>query len=118
MPTESSRSWLHTLNAIWEWLWGWAISIRPISCRICGDFLDNAFMLKDSVWRQAELKSHDNAHASCVAKRIGRPLRLEDFPVLPINDVINSMREPVVDYSESFLYPKSIDSPVGGEEDE
>lgn len=56
-------------------------------CEHCGGkpWLKGDYMLKNSVWYQAELGPNDLCCLSCVPARLGRPLTLSDFAPVPAN---------------------------------
>src|SRR5215475_13027752 len=65
-----------------------------LTCHICGQMDISLYMVKDEVWAEAGLGEKDFAHPTCLAKRLGRPLRLEDFTSAPCNDIVWAIFDP------------------------
>jgi len=63
-------------------------------CHVCGEMDLSLYMVKDEVWAEAGLATEDLAHPTCLAKRLGRPLRLEDFTDAPCNDIVWAIFDP------------------------
>lgn len=55
------------------------------SCAHCGKPVGQGFMLYDDVWALAKLDPTEVAHLWCVEERLGRPLELNDFEDVPLN---------------------------------
>jgi hypothetical protein len=56
---------------------------QTFKCVLCRKRHDN-YLLKPSVWRQAGLEITDTVCQSCVARRLDRKLRPQDFAMLPV----------------------------------
>jgi hypothetical protein len=55
-------------------------------CAHCGQKNLDDYMVTDDVWAEAGLRTwFGRFHFSCLEEKLGRPLRIEDFPPFPIN---------------------------------
>lgn len=57
-------------------------------CPICGKLPKNLYMVTDTVWNAASFSKRQCACIGCVEIALRRPLRMRDFPNLPINSNI------------------------------
>ena len=57
---------------------------EDFNCRDC-HLAFYGFMVHDSVWESAGYSPYDLACRPCLEKRLGRPLTMEDFTLVPLN---------------------------------
>jgi hypothetical protein len=66
-----------------------AITLPPNRyCPVCRKVTFDDYMLYDEVWAAAGFGKKDNAHLRCAEKALCRPIRLDDFKDVPINDML------------------------------
>lgn len=57
-------------------------------CKKPNDYYSWSYMVTDLVWTKADLSYREICCLPCLQKRLGRPLELEDFPLIPANRMI------------------------------
>ncbi len=70
-----------------------AKQLKDVSCRDCSGSMKTGvtfvgYMVTDEVWREAGYRKADYACLDCLEKALARPLKLKDFPVVPVNNSI------------------------------
>jgi hypothetical protein len=71
------------------------------ACAVCGRAVSlSAFHVHDEVWAESGLRPDEAAHATCLAKRLGRPLRKEDFSNSECNELARAIFGPPATYVE------------------
>lgn len=86
------------------------LQLAPILCIECEEYIGaDYYMVRNDVWRKAVPERKGQLHLTCLEKRLGRQLVMDDFTDVPLNNLIRFGFSRGQQYADRLIYGTSFD---------